>query len=160
MKLDIREKKVLITAFKQGNIKYAPNAAIMNASRIAGIHHLIAAAEYALSRERRIAKNLAIEIMIMASAQREISRAIDIFDPSSADIKALVIVADSWAEIENYLSENRILPDDSLIGCGEEVKDVFKITEKELRSSVSRDSSRAILNAVLTRMAAFISREE
>ncbi|MEM2637438.1 MAG: KEOPS complex subunit Cgi121 [Candidatus Korarchaeota archaeon] len=154
MRLEIAGRKVLITAYEKGNIDYTQNACIMDASKIAGMHHLLSATAYALTRETSVARTTALEIMIIASAQREISKAIKIFDPKNAKVKALVVVGDSWDEIEAYLSRNSIIPSDELLSCGDKVKEAFNLTDVE---SASPDE---VLKAVLTRMAFFITTED
>jgi len=140
---------------------------VLDASLVAGFEHLYFAALNALKSFEsglNISKSLAVEILLFASGQDQIRRAIEILGvkPSSSDV-ALVIVADSRDEavsavnnISGVLDGER---DESVIELTDEkvsaIMKRFNISEAELEASM-RGSLRDALKSIIIERAALL----
>lgn len=117
----------------------------------------------AFKNGENISKNLAIETMLYASAQRQIKRAMELLGikPSSSEIAALIIGEDFYnvkaalSSIAKLLSAKR---DDRVLMLSKEkikaIKKVFEISEVEVEAVMVEGShEKAILDLVVERMA-------
>ena len=117
---------------------------LMDARAVAGKEHIFNAAIHALNafkREENIAKDLGLEICLRASAQRQISRALDILGIKKGDMDICVVAvgcsSDVMTKIEGVLGkrDDKILePDEKLL------KELYDIqgTEIEAAGTISR----------------------
>jgi len=140
---------------------------VLDASLVAGFEHLYFAVLNALKSFEdglNISKSLAVEILLFASGQDQIRRAIEILGvkPSSNKI-ALVIVADSRDEAVSVLnSVSDVLDgkrDQSVIELTDEklhtIMRKFNISEAELEASM-RGSLKDALKSILIERAALL----
>jgi KEOPS complex subunit Cgi121 len=142
-----------------------------NADLIATWEHLYFAvldALTAFSTKRNTSKNLAIEVMLYASAQRQIRKAIELLGikPNCADV-AVVVVAEAPSAVEatiksvsKYFSGK---PDDHVLELSpakaQKIRTAFTITDEELSVvTKNRDVDRALVDLVIERMALLSTR--
>jgi KEOPS complex subunit Cgi121 len=142
-----------------------------NADLVATWEHLYFAVVNALtafSTKRNISRNLAIEVMLYASAQRQIRKAIELLGvkPGCADV-AIVVVADAPEAVEatlqlvfKHFSKE---PDDHVLELSPEkvrsIRRAFTITDKELSVVVKKgDVDRGLVDLVIERMALLSTR--
>lgn len=142
-----------------------------NAHLIATWEHLYFAvldALMAFDTKRNISKNLAVEVMLYASAQRQIRRAIELLGvkPGGADV-AVVVVAEAPRAVEAALqSVSKHFsrePDDELLDLSPEkvrsVRAAFAITDAELAVVTKKSGvDRALVDLVIERMALLSTR--
>jgi KEOPS complex subunit Cgi121 len=109
-----------------------------------------------------ISRSLGVEIMLYASAQRQIRKAIDLIGvkPGCLDL-AVVIVDENQAAIKRSLSTiieciGKAL-DESVLGLSgtkeREIQRIYGISETEIRAATSVSENGAWLNLVIERMA-------
>jgi len=140
---------------------------VLDASLVAGFEHLYFAVLNALKSFEsglNISKSLAVEILLFASGQDQIRRAIEILGvkPSSSDI-ALIIVADSRDKAISVLNNvSDVLDgekDQSVIELTDEklstIMRKFNISEAELEASM-RGSLKDALKSILIERAALL----
>jgi KEOPS complex subunit Cgi121 len=117
----------------------------------------------AFRNRRNISRNLAVEVMLYASAQRQIRKAIELIGvkPGSSNV-ALVVVGRSPDAVENVLLavSNRFgkETEESVLELSkrkvQSIRRAFRIGEKELETvMVENDVERALVNLVIERMA-------
>jgi KEOPS complex subunit Cgi121 len=173
-------KYVEITGFRNVGIKdaeeFVKNARketpqsgwvqFFNAELVATWQHLYFAVVNALlafRNERSISKSVAMEAMLYASAQRQISKALQFIGvkPASANV-AIVIVGESPDSVKALLSavSKRVgkETDETVLEVSGEkaqgIRQAFGITEKELETvSGKNDGEQALVNLVIERMA-------
>jgi tRNA threonylcarbamoyladenosine modification (KEOPS) complex Cgi121 subunit len=174
------EKYVEITGFRNVKIEDAEeflkairkeqqqNTAVQffNAELVATWQHLYFAALNALTAfrsKRNISKNIAMEVMLYASAQRQIRKAIALVGVKcvSANI-AMVIIGETPASVEAVLSavSKRIgaEPAETVLelskGKMQSIRRAFDISEKELKTVMKKNNhEQALVNLVFERMA-------
>jgi len=141
----------------------------LNAKCIVTWRHLFFAAVDALlgfKNDINISRSLGVEIMLYASAQRQIKRAVDLIGVKSGCLDlALVIVDKNKAAIRRSLSTIAECmgkaPDESVLGVsGEkerEIQRVFGISETEILATNSGNPNEALLNLVMERMALLVT---
>ena len=140
---------------------------VLDASLVAGFEHLYFAVLNALKSFEsglNISKSLAVEILLFASGQDQIRRAIEILGvkPSSSDI-ALIIVAESRDKAISVLNNvSDVLDgekDQSVIELTDEklstIMRKFNISEAELEASM-RGSLKDALKSILIERAALL----
>lgn len=101
---------------------------------VCGKDHLISAANCAIkafTSKKNACSTLAMETMLYASGERQISKAADKMGIKSNNAVALVIFSEKTEEIRSKL---RLKQDDSILEASEEKMVNFGITENELRS--------------------------
>lgn len=142
-----------------------------NADLIATWEHLYFAVLNALTAfrtKRNISKNLAVEVMLYASAQRQIKKAINLVGvkPGCADV-ATVVVGSNPKAVEGVgtsVSERfRAEPDDSVLGLSptkaQNIQRAFRITDAEMAVVTKNgDLERALVDIVIERMALLATR--
>jgi tRNA threonylcarbamoyladenosine modification (KEOPS) complex Cgi121 subunit len=109
-----------------------------------------------------ISKSLAVEIMLYASAQRQIKKAIDFIGikPGCSNL-AVVIAGKSAAEVEGFLKKISCVlnsePDGSVLELTNEkipiIKKAYKITDKMLNAIASMDEKQGIVDLIIERAA-------
>jgi KEOPS complex subunit Cgi121 len=137
-----------------------------NAELVASWQHLYFAvlnALMAFKNKRNISKNVAIEVMLYASAQRQIRKAIDLIGVKrdSAQV-AVVIVGESPGSVKSALSavSKRVgaEPDDTVLELSKEkmlsIRRAFGISEKELETVMEKNNvKQALVDLVVERTA-------
>jgi tRNA threonylcarbamoyladenosine modification (KEOPS) complex Cgi121 subunit len=137
-----------------------------NAKLIGTWEHLFFAVLNALTAfgtKRNISKNLAVEVMLYSSAQRQITKAIKFIGvkPGCRDV-AIVVIGETPREVKTTVYAISKLfgqqpKEDVLelsIGKVQEIRRAFMITEKELEVVTKKgDAERALVDLVIERMA-------
>ena len=142
-----------------------------NADLVATWEHLYFAVVNALTAfdiHRNISKNLAIEVMLYASAQRQIRKAIELLGlkPGCADV-AVVVVAENPEAVEAALKsvskhfsqkqEEHVL--ELSPAKVQSVRRAFTITDEEMTVVTKNgDANRALVDLVIERMALLSTR--
>ena len=137
----------------------------LNAQYIVTWEHLYFAVLNALLGFRNnfnISRSLGVEIILYASAQRQIRKAIDLVGVKSGCMDLAVVIVDKNEEaIRRSLSEivecmGKAL-DESVLGLSgrkrKEIQRVFNISETEIHALTSHSTNKALLNLVIERMA-------
>ncbi|HDJ04404.1 hypothetical protein CW711_02910 [Candidatus Bathyarchaeota archaeon] len=180
MEAEILNKYVIIAGFEDTKVKDVEallkeiqkktgsrgHIQLLDAGLIAGSEHLYFAVLNALKAFQggfNISRNLAVEVLLFASAQHQIDKAIKLLGikPCLSDV-AVVVIADNRSEAAKILEEaSRMLSgkrrDDVLEideGKAEAIKEAFEITDLEVEAA-SRGGSTAetLKNLVIERMA-------
>ncbi len=117
----------------------------------------------AFRNKRAVSKDLAMEVMLYASAQRQIRKAIALMGVkcNSASVATVIIVEDPDAVKPALSAVSKSIgaePDDSVLELSHEklrgIREAFGITAKELEAVEEKDDvERAVVNLVLERMA-------
>jgi len=117
----------------------------------------------AFRNERNISKSVAMEVILYASAQRQIRKAITLIGVKRASANvAVVIFGDKPDAVKALLSvvSKRIggEPDETVLQVSEEkahgIREAFGISEKELETVMEKnDGEQALVNLVIERMA-------
>lgn len=156
-----------IRSGKQANV----SVQFFNAERIATWEHLNFAVLNALTAfrtKRNISKNLAVEVMLYASAQRQIKKAIEFIGVKSgrADV-AVVVVGETAEAVEAAVTSVSThfcrKPNERVLELSpakmQEIRRAFMITEKELAVVTKKgDAERALVDLVIERMALLATR--
>ena len=137
----------------------------LNAGLIATWEHLYFAVLDALLAFRsncNISKSLGVEIMLYASAQRQIRKAINLIGMGCGSLNlAVAIVGENKATMKRSLSviteHTGKAPDESVLGFSgtkaEEVQRVFGISETEISAVSLGNKNEALVKLVIERMA-------
>jgi tRNA threonylcarbamoyladenosine modification (KEOPS) complex Cgi121 subunit len=142
-----------------------------NADLIATWEHLYFAVVDALTAfktKRNISKNLAVEVMLYASAQRQIRKAIEFLGikPGRADV-AVVVVAETPSAVEvatkSVSKHFSGKPDDHVLELSpakaQKIRTAFTITDEEVAVvTKNNDADRALVDIVVERMALLSTR--
>jgi tRNA threonylcarbamoyladenosine modification (KEOPS) complex Cgi121 subunit len=131
------------------------------------LHFAVLNALLAFKNERNVSKSVAMEVMLYASAQHQIKKAIDFMGVKcdSANVAA-VIIGESPGTVKAVLSavSNRIVaePDETVLELSrkkaQRIREAFGITEKELEAVMEKDDSEALVKLVIERMALLSAR--
>jgi KEOPS complex subunit Cgi121 len=117
----------------------------------------------AFENGRNISKSMAMEVLLYASAQRQIRKALQLIGVKcdSANV-AIVIIGETADSVKKVLSaiSKRIdaEPDETVLEVSKEklrgIREAFGITERELETVMEkRDVKQALVNLVIERMA-------
>ena len=153
--------------------KYAPNSTIqiMDGEKVLGYDHVLFAvinAMHAYDEKRMICENLALEILVYASVQRQIKNSVEILGIKE-DTRQLVLVAISEVDKElDKLKESIILTqglrvDDSFLNSWnpeklDSLKRTFKISDAEVESiRIGSSSNREILEKLVIEKMALLA---
>ena len=142
-----------------------------NADLIASWEHLYFAvidALMAFRTKRNISKSIEIEVMLYASAQRQIRKAIEFIGVKTicSDL-AVVVEGESREDVESAISSIskhfRKEHDERVLGVSPEkekaIREAFGITENELAVTIrENDVKRALIDLVVERMALLSTR--
>lgn len=114
---------------------------LLNADGIAGYEHVIHATVHAIKsfeRNENIAKDLGIEICVRASAQRQISKALNILGIKKGEMNICAVAVGCKEDIINKLEtilderdDNVLNPDDTTL------KKIYGISDDELKTACS-----------------------
>jgi len=146
----------------------SPGLVLMNAAYAAGPVHVATAFEYAVrafDAGINVAKRLHVEVMLFAAATREISRALELFEPGRG-AGALVVVAAGASGDEALRGLERcgergleLSPPRPTLIHVDRVMEAFGLTEEEVRATPASSLLEAVEKNVLARMALeYISR--
>jgi KEOPS complex subunit Cgi121 len=143
---------------------------VFDASLIAGKEHLYFAVLNALKAFKNgtnISKNLAVECLLYASAQRQIRLAVKLFGiKKESTTLALILLGNKKALLNNALAEVESLidgvRDDRVLEFSDEkkssIKKVFSINNEELESrNIHGNLKRAISELVIERIALLVT---
>jgi len=173
-------KQVEVTGFRNARIRdieeflkiirkeKTSNAEIQffDAKFVATWQHLYFAALNALTafkNKENISRSLAMETMLYASAQRQISKAMELIGikPHSSEIAVLIIgekpetVRSALAMVSKHVNSD---PDDTVLELSDEkvtsIQKIFEISSVELETVIKRDDAEiALTDLVIERMA-------
>jgi KEOPS complex subunit Cgi121 len=173
-------KYVQITGFKNVEVKNAKEllrdvrngkgttvqVQFFNASIVATWEHLYFALLNALTAfrtKRNVSRSLAVEIVLYASAQRQIRKAIELIGvKAGCNDVAVVVVGETLGDVEASVSEASTLlnrePDERVLELSTAkalaIREAFAITEEELTVVVKEgDANQALVDVVIERMA-------
>jgi tRNA threonylcarbamoyladenosine modification (KEOPS) complex Cgi121 subunit len=132
------------------------------------LHFAVLNALIAFKNERNISKSVAMEVMLYASAQRQIRRAIDFMGVKCASVNvAVVIIGERLDSVKAVLSavSKRIgaEPDETVLELSrkkvQRIREAFGISEKELETVMEKDNAdQALVKLVIERMALLSTR--
>ena len=138
-----------------------------NAKHIASSEHLLFAAVNALNsfnKKTNISNNLAVEALLYASAQRQITKAVKMLgiNQDSLEVAVLILTESSTQKneflklIDNLISGER---DDSVLDLTDEkfwsIKNLFEISDLELEAKLIKEGQekQALIDLVIEHMA-------
>jgi len=178
-------KYLLITAIEHTKVRHvegflerlrrkspAIEVQVLRPDRVAGAEHLFFATMNALNafkQETNLSKGLPMEILLYASAQRQIKNAIEMLGLKENPGKlALVAVSNDRGKLENLLKvvlsltkgvENEAALDKWSNMKIEELKKLYGISERELAATTSKKTSieKALKNSIIERMAILVT---
>jgi len=117
------------------------NLQLLNADGIAGSEHLIHATVHAIKafeREENIAKDLGLEICVRASAQRQISKALDILGVKVGHMNICAVAVGCDEDIINKLGALLDKRDDNVLDPDENtLKKIYNISNYEIETTGS-----------------------
>lgn len=162
------DKIDLLFSFVKGSFKNC-HVQILDAALVAGFEHIYFAILNALKSFKtgiNISRSLEVEVLLFASGQNQIKRAIEILGikPYSSSA-ALIIISDDRAEaiamlnyISNILGGER---DQSVIELTDEkvsgIVETFKISKLEIEASMRTSLKDAVKNILIERAALLIT---
>ncbi len=178
------EKYMAVVGFKDAHVenpdlllnqvrkKLSPvDVQFFDASLIAGWEHLYFAAINALKAFRNgtnISKSVAVEALLYASAQRQISAAVDLIGlkKDTSEIVVLGVADSSEMAARTILETSKLVPgvrDDSVVDFHDEkiieIRELFEITDTELTANSSGSQGKdALVDLVIEHMALLVTR--
>ncbi len=113
---------------------------LLNADGIAGKEHVLHAARQAtlaFKRGDNVAKDLGLEVCVRASAQRQISKALEILGLKEGLNNICAVVIDCDEQVDKKLEEKLLgKRDDTLLDADTTyLKDVYQISDEEIENS-------------------------
>ncbi len=115
------------------------NVQLLNADGIGGKEHILHATLHAIKafeRNENIANDIGLEICVRASAQRQISKALDILGIKEGEMNICAVAVDCSENIMNYLEKilgnkiNEVLKPDEIV-----LKKIYKVSDEEIESA-------------------------
>jgi KEOPS complex subunit Cgi121 len=173
-------KYVEITGFRKIDVKYAKEfvksarrelpkgscVQFFDAGLVASWQHLYFAvfnALLAFNNGLSISKSLAMEVMLYASAQRQIRKAIDLMGVKCAVVDVAVVIISKSAEsaeallsaVSKHLGKK---PDESTLEISKEkaenIREAFGVTETELKAALEKDNNAdTLIDLIIERVA-------
>ncbi|MGZ7109679.1 MAG: KEOPS complex subunit Cgi121, partial [Methanobacterium sp.] len=114
---------------------------LLNADGIAGYEHILHATLHAIKafeRNENIANDLGIEICVRASAQRQISKALQILGIKKDEMNICAVAVDCNTDILNELEDILDKRDDEVLNPDQKtLKKIYDISDEELETSGS-----------------------
>ena len=116
----------------------------------------------AFKNERNISKSLAMEVMLYASAQRQIRKALQLIGVKSASVNVAVVIVgvnpDSVRAAVSAVSKRvGVEPDETVLELTREktqlIRKAFGISTEELEAVDEKDAAQALVNLVIERTA-------
>jgi KEOPS complex subunit Cgi121 len=162
----IENINVFLEQFRKKNI----NVQFFDAKKLAGSEHLYFAALNALNafeRKMNISNNLAVESLIYASAQRQITKAVKMLGitENSSQVAVLIIAKNRDEKKSSLNLVNEILPgkrDDTVLNLSLEkiklIKKLFNISETEFEAQLKKQGfeKEALTDLIIERMALLV----
>jgi KEOPS complex subunit Cgi121 len=161
----IKDAKELLNAVR-GEASLDVEVQFFDADLVASWQHLYFAvlnALMALRSKRNISKSLAVEVLLYASAQRQISKAIELLGVKggSRNVAVVVLGADAGLVKMGVCAVTKCLnlvPDESVLDLSKEkmvrVKCVFGISDVELEAvAAKKDAVQVLVDLVIERVA-------
>lgn len=112
---------------------------LLNADGIAGEKHILHATQqaiYAFKREENIANDLGLEICVRASAQRQISKALQILGLKEGLNNICAVLVDCNKGMDKELEIILGKRDDTILEADRNhLKDIYQISDKEIENS-------------------------
>lgn len=115
---------------------------LLDADAIAGREHVIHAINQAIlafDRNENLANDLGVEILLRSSAQRQISKAFDMLGIKPGKSNLCIVLINCSNEFVDRLSDMFIRDDDVLIADNSKLRDLYDISEKEIRNLYMED---------------------
>lgn len=112
---------------------------LLNADGIAGEKHILHATVHAINafkRNENIANDIGLEICVRASAQRQISKALNILGIKNGEMNICAVLVNCEGEVMSMLKEimgdvdNTVLKPDNAI-----LKDIYGISDDEIKTA-------------------------
>ncbi len=123
---------------KINEINHSCKIQLLNARGIAGyphIEHATAHAIKAFSRNENIANDLGIEICVRASAQRQISKALQILGLKKGEMHICAVAVDCQSLIMQKLEDVLDMRDDQVLNPDLQIlKNIYEISDVELET--------------------------
>lgn len=114
---------------------------LLNARGIGGYEHALHATAHALeafARDKNIANDLGLEICVRASAQRQISRALDILGIKEGEMDICAVSVNCSEDIMDKLGSILDIRDDEILIPDENVlKDIYNLSDIEIEAAGS-----------------------
>jgi KEOPS complex subunit Cgi121 len=138
---------------------------LFDASLIAGFDHLYFAALNALKAfetRKSISKDLAVEILLYATGQHQISKAIQLLGvkPSSRDVAVLILAATHEKALEALEKTSQLLQgdrNDGILDMTEKkipkIRATFEIKDSEIKATMRKSEEQAITSLLIERAA-------
>ena len=124
---------------KTNEISKSCTLQLLNADGIAGYGHILHATHHAIKafeRSENIAKDLGLEICLRASAQRQISKALDILGINEGKMNICAVAVDCSEDTINKLEVLLDKRDDNVLDPDEKIlKKIYKISDEELKTA-------------------------
>jgi tRNA threonylcarbamoyladenosine modification (KEOPS) complex Cgi121 subunit len=163
--VEVKNAEELLRAVRAGK-RTTVQVQFFNAGLVATWEHLYFALLNALTgfrTKRNVSKSLAVEIMLYASAQRQIRKAIEFIGVKAgcSDV-AVVVIGETSGDVEASVSAASTLldkePDERVLELSTmkalAIRKAFMITEEELTVVTKEgDAERALVDMVIERMA-------
>ncbi|MDG6223051.1 MAG: hypothetical protein IAX21_01655 [Candidatus Bathyarchaeota archaeon] len=145
---------------------------LFDAKNIAGPQHLYFAAVNALNtfaKKTNISNNLQVEALLFASAQRQITKAVEMLGikKGTSEIAALIFVENENQKTDAIQSFTKLISgkrDDSIISLTNEktetIKKLFEISELEFNACLKKESTEkeTLVDLVIERMALLVTK--
>ena len=167
--VEIRDPAYLLNAIRREQREITVQ--LLNAELIATWQHLYFALINALTAfytKRNISKKVAVEIILYASAQRQIRKAIELIGVKCNTANVAVVITsedqDAVASALNSVSKHtRSKPDETVLGLSEgkisKIRSAFNISEIELKTIEKSDAiQQGLVDIVCERMALLSTR--
>ncbi len=110
---------------------------LLNADGIAGREHLLHATVHAIKafeRNENIANDLGLEICVRASAQRQISKALNILGIKKGEMNICAVTVGCSTNVMNELEEILDNREDEVLKLNENIlKNIYKISDPEIK---------------------------
>jgi tRNA threonylcarbamoyladenosine modification (KEOPS) complex Cgi121 subunit len=161
----IKDAKDLLNVVR-GETAQDAEVQFFDADLVASWQHLyfeVLNALMALRNNRNISKSAAVEVMLYASAQRQIKKAIDFIGvkSSSRNVAAVIISENACSSKAGLAAVTKFLsaePDESVLELSKEktqrIKCAFNISEVELETvTAKKDAAQALVDSVIERVA-------
>jgi len=133
--------------------KWRLEIALFNADLVFGPEHLMSAYEHAdraFKSNTNIAKTLATEMLLYASGQRQISKAIDKIGVGkrTKNVAIVFIGKPTKTQISNLLSDLDLKRNDDVLLPNDKYLEAFGITKKELSTVSKGERTKLVLEKV------------
>ena len=156
--------------FRQEN-KEAP-IQFFDAKHVAGKQHMYFAALNALntfSKKTNISNNIAVEALLYASAQRQITKAVTMLGlkKDTTDVVALIMPKNSNEKQDYQCLVTKIIPgerNDNVLELTDKkmkgIQDLFEISDLELKTKLKKEGleKEALIDLVIERMALLVTK--